>query len=531
MLTKTDRVFASPFSTFLAILLGIAALTFLAINVFANSNNSDEFEPSANLQTNREVAIKSYGYNGSDYYDFAFAQKQQSIGLPQISLASPISGFTSPVHITHAGDASGRLFVVEQPGRIRIVKNGQLLTTPFLDISNRVNSTTRSGMMSAAFPPGYASKGYFYVYYININNQPEIARYRITNNPDIADSNNEQIVLTITATAINHVGGTIAFNPRDGYLYFALGDGEVGARNEPGDPENRAQNPNDLRGKMLRIDTETGNPVTYTIPPTNPFVNTPGYRGEIWALGFRNPWRFSFDRQTHDIFLGDNGQDTYEEVDFQPGNSTGGENYGWRIMEGNHCYNPPTGCSTSGLTLPVYEYARTGNCSSVIGGHVYRGNTYQRMQGIYFYGDYCNGRISGLRRVNGVWENSVLLDTGFNYGLVSFGEDEPGNLFIAHNGNGTIYKIVDNSPTASFASISGNVLSGQTSGMTRITVTLTDMQGNARSVLADKRGAFSFREVRVGETYVLNASARKYTYVPKVITVAEDIRGINISPQ
>ncbi len=460
-----------PFFMCLAILFGIVSTILGTTNASANSDDvlhaqenktsllqlSGAREAADYLQAIKQPDVLSAGFNpfsnnnGSNN-DFALAvYQQQNTDLPQISLASPISGFVNPIHITNAGDGSGRLFVVEQAGRIRIVKNGQLLATPFLDIANRVG-TAGSGMMSIAFPPGYVTKGHFYVYYINRNNQPEIARYKTTSNPDIADSNGGQIVLTIAQQTTNgHVGGLITFNPLDGFLYFGLGDGDPGARNSPGDVENRAQNPAELRGKMLRIDVETDNPLTYTIPGSNPFVNTAGYRGEIWAFGFRNPWRFSFDRQNGDLYLGDNGQDRFEEVDYQPGNSTGGENYGWRIMEGNNCYNPSTGCSTTGLTLPIYEYERTGTCASVIGGSVYRGSTYPRMQGIYFFGDYCSGRISGLRQINGVWENLSLFNTGINYGLVSFGEDELGNLFIADYGKGTIHQIVDSPQNCTYS--------------------------------------------------------------------------------
>ena len=196
---------------------------------------------------------------------------------------------------------------------------------------------------------------------------------RLTANPDVADPNSEQVVLSVAQPYSNHNGGQLAFGPNDGYLYIGMGDGGSG-----GDPENRAQNPAELLGKMLRIDVETGSPVTYTVPATNPFLGTPAYRGEIWALGLRNPWRFAFDRLTGDLYIGDVGQNQYEEVDFQPASSAGGENYGWRIMEGFHCYNPAN-CQTTGLTLPVVEYDHGQGCS-ITGGVVYRGAQYGRMQ-------------------------------------------------------------------------------------------------------------------------------------------------------
>ena len=375
-------------------------------------------------------------------YPIKFAVPDASAqALPAISLTSPISGFSRPVTITHAGDGSGRLFVVEQGGRIRIVRNGAILSTPFLDIIGRVNSSCfECGLLGLAFPPGYSGKGYFYVNYTRTSGETlmtVIARYRITASPDVADPNSEQIILTINQPFANHNGGQLAFGPRDGYLYIGMGDGGSG-----GDPQNRAQNPADLLGKMLRIDVETGNPATYTIPATNPFINRSDYRGEIWALGMRNPWRFSFDRQTHDLYIADVGQNAYEEVNYQPATSSGGENYGWRIMEGNHCFNPNP-CSTTGLTLPVVEYDRSLGCS-VTGGYVYRGPSYPNMQGLYFYGDYCSGRIWGLRREGSAWQNTMLIDTDLL--ISSFGEDEQGGLYVADHQRGIVHMITDTSP-------------------------------------------------------------------------------------
>ncbi|HEX9076100.1 MAG TPA: PQQ-dependent sugar dehydrogenase, partial [Anaerolineae bacterium] len=286
---------------------------------------------------------------------------------PTISLHSLPSAFAQPVYVTHAGDNSGRLFIVERAGTIRIWKNGALLPAPFLDITSRVQSGyIEQGLLSVAFPPGYATKGYFYVDYTNktgIGNTI-IARYSITANPDVADPNSEQVILNITQPEVNHNGGQLQFGP-DGYLYIGMGDGGGGG-DQHGTIGN-AQDPSTLLGKLLRINVEpsqhsgpvlpgatfmtflpfiskAGSFFTYSIPATNPYTTTAGYRGEIWALGLRNPWRFSFDRQTGDLYIADVGQDSYEEVDFQPASSAGGENYGWRILEGNHCYNPPTGC-------------------------------------------------------------------------------------------------------------------------------------------------------------------------------------------
>jgi glucose/arabinose dehydrogenase len=369
---------------------------------------------------------------------------QSSIPQPHLVLSAPIGGFERPIFVTGAGDGSNRLFVVDEVGRIHIVKNGAVLSTPFLDITNRVRYQNGFGLMSLAFPPGNAGKDHFYVYYQNLSGNPEIARFRVTANPDIADANSRQVVLTVTVpVGANHIGGHIAFSPRDGYLYLAVGDGEPGAAGSEGDPLNRAQNPAELLGKMLRVDVETANPVTYTIPASNPFINRAGYRPEIWALGLRNPWRFSFDHQTVDLYIGDNGQDLYEEVDFQPASSAGGENYGWRIMEGNHCYVPSSGCSTSGLTLPILEFAHTSSCASVIGGFVYRGSSFPGLQGIYLYLDYCTGKISGIIQENNTWQNNLLVDTNLPNIFASFGEDEQGNIYVVGTFNGSIYQIQD----------------------------------------------------------------------------------------
>jgi len=259
------------------------------------------------------------------------------------------------VQVTNARDGSGNLYVVEQGGRIRLVKKGTLQAASFLDVSGRVLSGGEQGLLGLVFPPGYATKRYFYVNYTRTpDGSTVIARYRVTVDPDVADPASEEILLVIPQPFANHNGGQIAFGP-DGFFYIGMGDGGSG-----GDPDNNAQNPASLLGKMLRIDVESG-PFPYAIPPSNPFVQAAGFRGEIWALGLRNPWRFSFDRQTGDLYVGDVGQGSFEEVDFQPAGSPGGENYGWRIMEGAHCFGDPA-CSQVGLALPVAEYDQGQGC-------------------------------------------------------------------------------------------------------------------------------------------------------------------------
>ena len=386
------------------------------------------------------------------------AQAQPS--WPTLMLVPVVGGLTQPTSITHAGDNSPRIFVTEQPGRIRIIKNGALLPTPFLDIAGRIGIPgSEQGLLSVAFPPGYGStRNRFYVCYTNPAGTLVIARYRPTADPDVADPNSEEIILTIDhPTNANHNGGQLQFGP-DGYLYIGTGDGGGG-----GDPDQNAQNPGALLGKLLRIDVEpvsfpvsalfkTYLPIVfksppslnYRIPPNNPYVGVPGYRGEIWALGLRNPWRFSFDRQTGDLYIGDVGQGLWEEVDFQPAVPPGvrpiGKNYGWNFREGNHCYPPSSICDLNdpSYTAPVAEYDHSSDCS-ITGGYVYRGPGNPAMQGIYFYGDICSGKIRGLQRSNGTWLSSLLTTAPF--GISTFGEDQAGNLYVADYSGGSIYQI------------------------------------------------------------------------------------------
>jgi len=373
----------------------------------------------------------------------AAAATAASVVWPQIFLTPVTSGLSLPVHVTHAGDGSGRLFVVERAGRIRIFKNGILLSTPFLDITAIVQDAgSEEGLLSVAFPPGFgASKNHFYVYYVNNSGDLVIARYQVSGgNADLADAGSEQIVLTVNHPGqSNHNGGQLAFGPNDGYLYLGTGDGGGG-----GDVPNNAQTTSVLLGKLLRIDVETGTPTTYTVPATNPYTQTVGYSPEIWALGLRNPWRFSFDRQTGDLYIGDVGQNEWEEVDYQPAASTGGENYGWRCKEGTHDYNFSGTCSTLTLEPPVAEYNHGPGDSigcSITGGFVYRGPAYAFMQGMYFYADYCTGRIWGLKNDGTGWQTQELTDAAFS--ISTFGEDEAGNLYLASYGGGQIYLMGD----------------------------------------------------------------------------------------
>jgi len=357
---------------------------------------------------------------------------------PAISFSAIASGFDRPVRIVNAGDGSGRLFVVEQSGTIRIVKNGSVLPVPFLDISGRLMSGGEQGLLGLAFPPGYASKGHFYVNYTRIaDGATVVARYRVTADADIADPASQEVLLVVEQPFPNHNGGNIAFSPADGFLYIGMGDG--GSAN---DPNNFAQNlaplPGNKRllGKMLRIDVESG-AAPYAIPIDNPPMG--GSQSEIWAWGLRNPWGFSFDRATADLYIGDVGQNAWEEINFQRASSSGGRNYGWRILEANDCSTPFVGCvPPKNYSPPVFAYSHARGCS-VTGGHVYRAAEFPNLNGVYFFGDFCTGNIWGLRKTDAGWEKHFLADTSFS--VSAFGEDEEGNIFVASYGNGIVYKI------------------------------------------------------------------------------------------
>jgi len=350
------------------------------------------------------------------------------------------SGFERPVYLAQPDDGADRLFVVEQPGRIRIIANGQLLESPFLDMTSLVLSTgNEQGLFSMAFHPNYRSNGLFFVDYTR---KPDgatvVARYHVSGDPNVADPNSALTILTIAQPEANHNGGLVQFGP-DGYLYIGTGDG--GGQGDQHGTIGNGQNLNVLLGKLLRIDV---NREPYAIPSSNPFANRPGARPEIWAWGLRNPWRFSFDRAAGDLYIADVGQDTYEEVDFQPAASSGGENYGWRLMEGKHCFDPRTGCNQSGLTLPVLEYNHQSGCS-ITGGYVYRGSKYPWLDGLYLFADYCTGITwSAERNASGAWEMTERMRASFQ--VSSFGQDRAGELYLLGHNSGTIYRLVSTLP-------------------------------------------------------------------------------------
>jgi uncharacterized repeat protein (TIGR01451 family) len=375
-----------------------------------------------------------------------------------IQLQSIATGLSAPVAVANAGDGSGRLFIVEQPGVIRIYDGTQVLPTPFLDITGLVSGGGERGLLGLAFHPGYPTTPFFYVNYTCAPGTPScaaegdtvIARFQVSADPNVADPSSEVVVLTVGQPEDNHNGGQLNFGPNDGYLYIALGDGG-GAGDDHG-PIGNGQNTAVLLGKILRIDVDNVQPpLNYGIPPTNPFVNMPPAREEIWAYGLRNPWRFSFDRATGDLFLGDVGQACYEEVDFQPAASGGGENYGWRVMEATHCFDFSnfgncafTGCSSAGLTLPILEYeGALGNCSE-IAGYRYRGAAIPSLVGTFVDADFCGGQIRGAVESGGTWTSSVILPA--NFAISTFGEDEAGELYVADYTAGAIHRIVDFAP-------------------------------------------------------------------------------------
>jgi len=383
-------------------------------------------------------AIRFYG-NGSSDIDRVKTDTPFVVPVPGLGLQLVASGLASPVTLANAGDGSKRLFIVEQTGRVGIHNGAVVLPAPFLDITNRVLSGGERGLLGLAFHPSYAANGFFYVYYTSQpNGDIVIARYRVSADPDLAEPGSELVLLIIPHPSFsNHNGGALVFGP-DGCLYAGVGDGG-GA----GDPGSNAQNLGTLLGKIIRIDAASGAPCP--APPGNPFVSTPGARSEIWALGLRNPWRITFDLQTGDLLIGDVGQGSREEVDFQLASSAGGQNYCWKRKEGTLLFDPSVPCTTGTPTDPVLEYAHTdGNCS-ITGGHRYRGVQSPTLVGTYFYGDLCSGRIwGGTRQGDGTWTTAELLNTALT--ISTFGEDEDGEVYVAHYAAsaGAVYGLVVN---------------------------------------------------------------------------------------
>jgi len=349
-----------------------------------------------------------------------------------VALSTVATGLNSPLDLQTPEDSSGRLFVVEQAGKIRLIKNGSLEPTPFLDITSKVTFEDEMGLLGVAFHPNYSSNRRFYINYVRGGAsapQTVIAEYQEqAGNPDVADPASERILLTVNQPFTNHKGGQLGFGA-DGFLYFGLGDGG-GA----GDPNGNGQSLTTLLGKMLRIDvdhTSTGR--QYAIPIDNPFAGGGGLP-EIWAYGFRNPWRFSFDVSTNRLIVGDVGQEHFEEVDIVER----GGNFGWNTMEGLHCYNPASGCNMAGLELPIIEYDHSEG-AAVIGGYIYRGSAIPDLVGSYVMADFESGKLWMASESGGTWTRTLLLSTGRN--ISSLGQDAAGEIHVVDY-NGSVLKVV-----------------------------------------------------------------------------------------
>lgn len=363
------------------------------------------------------------------------AESQATPPTQSIQLELVNSDLNDPVGLAHAGDGSGRLFVVERAGRIRSIDATTSAASMFLDISDRVRSTdSEQGLLGLAFHPNFIGNGFFYVNYINSAGNTRVSRFKAPTTPGPVNPNSEEVILALIQPAGNHNGGHLAFGP-EGYLFIGTGDGGGG-----GDTFRNGQNGQTLLGAMLRLDVDTSSP--YAIPTNNPFVGDARVRDEIWAVGLRNPWRYSFDRLTGGLYIADVGQNDFEEVNFQPASSLGGENYGWPLMEATHCFASGTACNQNGLTQPVHEYNHSEGCS-ITGGYVYRGAE-TPMAGVYVFGDFCSGRIWGL--FSGDGSAPVVEQLGqFGILIASFGEDESGELYVLDKGStsddGSLYRL------------------------------------------------------------------------------------------
>jgi glucose/arabinose dehydrogenase len=341
------------------------------------------------------------------------------------------------VGLENAGDGSGRLFILEQSGLIRVLQDGNLLAQPFLDLQNRAGSSgSEQGLLGLAFHPNFEENGFFYVNYTDLQGDTVIARYQVSEtDPNSAQPGSEMPLLRVDQPFANHNGGAVVFGP-DGYLYLGMGDG-----GSAGDPQGNGQSLATLLGKILRIDVDSGSP--YLIPPDNPYAEGGG-RPEIWAFGLRNPWRIAFDRMNGDLYIGDVGQNQWEEIDLIAASQVAqaqeiGQafNFGWDFYEGAHLFGgePPSGVE---IIPPISEYSHQFGCS-VTGGQVYRGSLLPAWQGIYLFGDYCSGRVWGLwRDGQGTWQQQGLFE---NIGrITSFGEDEQGEIYLVDHG-GIIYRL------------------------------------------------------------------------------------------
>lgn len=371
----------------------------------------------------------------------AFTPAPASALVDSITTELVVSGLSSPVFVTHAPADSSRLFLLEQSGSIRIIQGDSLVTQPFMNIASKVVFSGERGLLGLAFHPDYESNGYFYVNYTaKPDGRTVIARYTVSADPYLADTASEFVVLEQHQPRANHNAGMIAFGPNDGYLYVSLGDG-----GGTGDPDLLAQRPDTLLGKMLRLDVDGGSP--YAVPAGNPFVGTVDTLPEIWHIGYRNPYRWSFDRATGDMYVADVGQGVWEEVDVQPAASVGGENYGWSLLEGDSCYKPAFNCDPAGMTVhPVTVYSHGFGCA-ITGGYVYRGCAHTDLIGTYLYGDYCSGIMFAFEYQGDSAANVRQLphDMG-TINIASFGEDAQGEMYVVDY-NGKLFRILPDGPS------------------------------------------------------------------------------------
>ena len=441
-------------------------------------------------------------------------------GIPAIRLQPFISGLSNPFLATNAKDGTNRLFIVQRAGLVKVVQPGSTTATDFINITSRTRTDGERGLLGLAFHPQFAGNGYFFVHYSRASDGATvISRFSAMNNNTLGDPNSERIVLTVAQPFDNHNGGSIEFRTDNGAdnLYIGLGDG--GAGNDPG---NRAQNINDLLGKFLRITPNlASNPTPpYTVPADNPYVGVNG-ADEIYAIGMRNPFRWSFDRGgTRQLWAGDVGQGAREEVDI----ITLGGNYGWRIMEGSICnpnFNGGVCTPPAGHIPPIFEYSSASPSSrcSVTGGYVYRGTQGTLPDGAYIYGDFCTGEILA-------WNNNQqvpLLDTT-DFSLAGFGEDEAGELYVCSLNGGTVQRIVRVG-----ASVSGQVITPSGLGLRNATVSIINAQGVARTVTTTTFGFYSFEGIATGGAYTIRVFAKRYRIASRTVQVDGNLSDVNFT--
>lgn len=369
-------------------------------------------------------------------------ESESVAALPALQLVEVAKGFRSPTFMCCDPGNAERWFILQKEGRLRFMESGVIREQDFIDLSEQVSTSSEQGLLGMAFHPKFPEKPQVFLNYTNLDGATCVSRFTVDTEKWIADPSSEAILITIEQPWANHNGGMIAFSPKDGYLYIGMGDGGAG-----GDPNGAGQDGQNLLGKILRIDIDVEGDAPYGIPRDNPFIGNDDFRDEIWAYGVRNPWRFCFDPLNGDMYIGDVGQNAWEEISYQPGSSKGGENYGWKIMEANHKFdkNPPE--AVTDLVAPIHEYSqggKAGHCS-VTGGYIYRGTAIPGLEGVYFYGDYCSGGVGSFRVVDGKQVGRVNHSDNFNVNrklatLVSFGVDAAGELYLLTM-SGALYRV------------------------------------------------------------------------------------------